>query len=66
MLDYFHCFSYTEADAIFRTEAILMLKSQQKGHVMALICVLVWGSTFVISKGLMAFLTVLNIIIQIT
>lgn len=40
-----------------------MLKSQQKGHVMALICVLVWGSTFVISKGLMEFLQPLQLML---
>lgn len=40
-----------------------MLKTQQKGHVMALICVLVWGSTFVVSKGLMAFLQPLQLML---
>ena len=33
-----------------------MKKSQWMGHGMALICVVVWGSTFMVSKGLMTFL----------
>jgi len=40
-----------------------MLKSRQKGHLMALFCVLVWGSTFVISKGLMLFLQPLQLML---
>jgi len=40
-----------------------MLKTRQKGHLMALFCVLVWGSTFVISKGLMAFLQPLQLML---
>ena len=31
-------------------------QKQTAGHLMALICVLVWGSTFIVSKGLMEFL----------
>ena len=33
-----------------------MKKSQWMGHGMALVCVVVWGSTFMVSKGLMTFL----------
>lgn len=40
-----------------------MLKTQQRGHLMALICVFVWGSTFVASKDLMAFLTPLQLML---
>ena len=38
-----------------------MLKTQQRGHLMAFICVFIWGSTFVASKDLMAFLTPLQL-----
>ena len=33
-----------------------MRQKNGMGHLMALVCVLVWGSTFVVSKGLMSFL----------
>lgn len=33
-----------------------MKQNKMTGHLMALVCVLVWGSTFVVSKGLMAYL----------
>lgn len=33
-----------------------MEKKQNHGHIMALVCVLVWGSTFVVSKELLTFL----------
>lgn len=33
-----------------------MRKNQWAGHAMALICVVVWGSTFMVSKGLLVFL----------
>ncbi len=38
-----------------------MLKTQQRGHLMAFICVLVWGTTFIASKDLMAFVTPLQL-----
>lgn len=40
-----------------------MLKTQQRGHIMAFICVFIWGSTFVASKDLMAFLTPLQLML---
>ena len=33
-----------------------MKEKQYTGHIMALVCVTIWGSTFVVSKGLMEFL----------
>jgi len=38
-----------------------MLNTQQRGHIMAFICVLVWGTTFIASKDLMVFLTPLQL-----
>lgn len=34
----------------------MVKKSQWMGHGMALVCVVVWGSTFMVSKGLLVFL----------
>lgn len=31
-------------------------QTQWKGHILALVCVLVWGSSFIVSKGLMQYL----------
>lgn len=31
-------------------------RAQWKGHMLALVCVLVWGSSFIVSKGLMQYL----------
>ena len=33
-----------------------MKQKQASGHLMALVCVIVWGSTFVVSKSLMEHL----------
>ena len=33
-----------------------MKKKLNRGHIMALVCVLIWGSTFVASKELLRFL----------
>ena len=40
-----------------------MLNTQQLGHLKAFICVLVWGTTFVASKALMAYLTPLQLML---
>ena len=40
-----------------------MRKNIQLGHIMAFICVLTWGSTFVISKGLLEFLHPLQLML---
>lgn len=32
------------------------MKQKMSGHLLALFCVIVWGSTFVVSKNLMAIL----------
>ena len=42
--------------AIWNRRSVIVKKSQWMGHGMALVCVVVWGSTFMVSKGLMTFL----------
>lgn len=40
-----------------------MMQKDRRGHLMAIICVTIWGSSFVVSKGLMEFMNPVQLIL---